>query len=47
MILQKKIICKIEIRIDEKYIQYKQKQSQESWNKLQNNHNVYTHTQRL
>jgi hypothetical protein len=30
MILQKKIICKIEIGIDKKYIQYIQRQNQES-----------------
>jgi len=38
MILQKKIICKTEIKIDEKYIQYKQRQSHENWTKtsLQN-----------
>lgn len=33
MLTQNKIICKIEIRIDEKHIQYKERQSQESWNK--------------
>jgi hypothetical protein len=33
MILQKKFICKTEIKIDKKYIQYIQRQNQESWNK--------------